>query len=375
MALASQAPRSTASVRASSRPSGGSGGSRGPGPSTRTKLILIAAAGTIVAFVAYGLSRSSGPAKNTDTTAANANATTDPNKAATSANSLPNTSANTPANPAAALPPATVTPPKLTMGEPPTNTLVPPPAIPGTPATNPTKPEATPGPTPGNPPSNTPPGTPVTTPGSSAPGSGPTTPAAPPVPSGPPVESNSASREAREAVENATRAISAGRPLEARTLLNRALMNRDLPASERNALRAQIGSLNESLVFSPTVTPGDPICDTYTIAEGDYLATIVGKQGIPVEWQLLQRINRVNPSALRIGQKIKVIRQPLHAIVHKSDYRMDIYAGDPLSPGATAQTGPDGQDASWTFIRSFRVGLGESDGTPEGTVVIKPRSK
>jgi lipoprotein-anchoring transpeptidase ErfK/SrfK len=181
----------------------------------------------------------------------------------------------------------------------------------------------------------------------------------------------------RAMVDEATRAIGAGDLVKGRALLNRALADRASTAQERAALRQQIAALNDTLFFSPTVAKGDPIADTYAIAAGDYLTTIVSKQGLPVEWQLIARINKVNPNALKVGQKIKVIRQPLHAVVSKSGYRMDIYAGDPSPAGGSMgrELGPDGQDTSWTYIRSFNVGLGESNGTPEGSFVIRPRSK
>jgi lipoprotein-anchoring transpeptidase ErfK/SrfK len=183
--------------------------------------------------------------------------------------------------------------------------------------------------------------------------------------------------DAQRLMQDATRAQSAGNLLEARTLLNRALLDDRIPGNERGAIRAQLGSINDMLIFSPTVNAGDPLCGTYTIASGDSLVKIRDKQSLPIDWRLLQRINRINPSALKIGQKIKTVRMPFHAVVRKSEYRMDLYIGEPLATGAatTAATGPDGQDPSWTFVRSFNVGLGEGDGTPVGVFTVRPKSK
>ncbi|MBL8757127.1 MAG: L,D-transpeptidase, partial [Phycisphaerae bacterium] len=102
--------------------------------------------------------------------------------------------------------------------------------------------------------------------------------------------------------------------------------------------------------------------------------SIRAKQSLPIDWRLLQRINKVNPNALRVGQKLKLVRVPFHAVVRKSEYRLDLYMGDPPTPTSTS-AGPDGQDPSWTFVRAFPVGLGEGNGTPEGTFVVRPRSK
>ena len=100
---------------------------------------------------------------------------------------------------------------------------------------------------------------------------------------------------------------------------------------------------------------------------------IVRMEGLPIDWRLLVRINKMpSENALRIGQKLKIVRQPMHAVVHKNSYRMDIYAGPPSSGGSP---GPDGQDAGWTYIRSFTVGLGECNGTPERPFIVKTNSK
>src|SRR5262249_41497922 len=65
------------------------------------------------------------------------------------------------------------------------------------------------------------------------------------------------------------------------------------------------------------------------------------------------------PSKLKVGQKLKLVRGPFHAIVYKGDYRMDIFAGSPDEPD------------SWMFIRSIRVGLGENNGTPLGEYRVR----
>lgn len=176
----------------------------------------------------------------------------------------------------------------------------------------------------------------------------------------------------------AERALRDGRLVEARSKFNDLLLEPRLGANDRQALREQLKSINETLVFSPTVAPGDTIADTYAVQSGDSFVRIASRQGLPIDWRLIQRVNRIaNPNSLRIGQKLKVFRQPFHAIVHKRDYRMDIYAGETLPPGGLSglSTGPDGQLPSWTFITSFPVGLGESNGTPEGAFVVRPQSK
>ncbi|MDP1662781.1 MAG: L,D-transpeptidase family protein [Phycisphaerales bacterium] len=174
-------------------------------------------------------------------------------------------------------------------------------------------------------------------------------------------------------VDQAAQLIQQNRPVEARTLLNDALMNPALGFESRSTLRAQIAKVNETLFFSPTAFKGDPLTDVHAVTSGETLGRIVRKEGLPIDWRLLVRINKMpSENALRIGQKLKIVRQPMHAVVHKNSYRMDVYAGP---PGVSSSPGPDGQEAGWTYIRSFPVGLGESNGTPEGAFVVRVDSK
>jgi hypothetical protein len=77
---------------------------------------------------------------------------------------------------------------------------------------------------------------------------------------------------------------------------------------------------------------------------------------------LIQRVNKMaDAHALKVGQKLKLVRGPFHAVVHKSEYRLDIFAGSPDEPD------------SWLYIRSFKVGIGENNGTPLGTFQIKSK--
>lgn len=200
----------------------------------------------------------------------------------------------------------------------------------------------------------------------------------------PPVLGDTASQgqgQAKRLLDESARLVQQNQLVQARTKLNAGLMDPRSTPAERAQIRAQIASINETLFFSPTVAGGDAIVDTYTVVSGDSLARITRKQGLPIDWRLLQRINRLpSENALRVGQKIKIVRLPIHAVVHKNDYRMDLYAGSPptgrgAGGSSTSDLGPDGQERDWVYIRSFRVGLGESNGTPEGTFVVRPNSK
>lgn len=176
-------------------------------------------------------------------------------------------------------------------------------------------------------------------------------------------------------IEQAQKSAAAGNLLEARTLLNTALWDKSLSAADRSVIRAQMAALNETLFFGPVAAKGDPLTDTYTVQSGDVLVRLPFRQSLPTDYRFIQRINKMSSASnLRVGQRLKVVRVPIHAVVHKKDYRMDLWAGAPIT-GTGTKVGPDGQEEGWTYIRSLTVGLGESDGTPEGLFVVRPKSK
>lgn len=170
--------------------------------------------------------------------------------------------------------------------------------------------------------------------------------------------------EAQAILAVAQRAIDENRPLDAREELNRALHAVDFTPAERDAFRTRLSELNETLFFSPTVTPNDPLVFAYTVKSGDMLINIVRREEARVDWRFITRINNISdPSRIRVGQTLKMVRGPLHAVVDKSAFRMDLYAD---------QT--DGQ-GNRIYLRSFPVGLGEYDSTPLGRFAVRRNSK
>ena len=221
-------------------------------------------------------------------------------------------------------------------------------------------------------PGTVPPTTPTTTPPTD-PTVIPTTYTAPPAPG-----TATGGEGTRQLIAAAQQDQAAGRLVEARTKLNKALFDPSLAASDRGAVRQQISTINDTLVFAQAVGPGDTIAEAYIIKRGDNPTNIVRNQSLPIDQRFLVRVNNLHdPKGLRIGQRIKIFRTPFHAVVHKADHRLDLYVGSPAPIGGSPgrQVGPDGQEADWVFIRSFRVGLGEANGTPEGQYVVKNGSK
>lgn len=167
-------------------------------------------------------------------------------------------------------------------------------------------------------------------------------------------------------IKDADDALIANEPLVARLLLNRALHDPRANASERQACRARLTSINEELLFSPRIVDGDPLVDRYSIKSGDSLSKIASRERLAIDWRLIQRVNRItDPRRIREGQTIKLIRGPFDAVIDKSDFRLDLYAV------VGAQEGSE----SRIYIRSFDVGLGEHGGTPIGSWVVRKNSK
>ena len=160
-------------------------------------------------------------------------------------------------------------------------------------------------------------------------------------------------------LDTARRLVAQNDRVGARALLSRTLINADLSEAERQTLRDELTRINQRLVFSPTADPNDPMTEEYKVQSGDSLSRIAARRELATHWKLIARVNQIaDPSKIRLGQTLKLVRGPFHAIVDKSDHRIDLYHGSPNDP------------TTWLFIRSFDVGLGTADGTPVGEFVV-----
>lgn len=155
--------------------------------------------------------------------------------------------------------------------------------------------------------------------------------------------------------------IREGRLVQGRRELSQLLLADDgsLSALDAQTVRDTLSSVNKQLVFSDQVVPGDPLAESYTVQRGDYLSVIAPRYGTP--YQFIELINNTPAKQLQAGKPIKLIKGPFHARISKQDFRMDIFLND--------------VDGSPQYIRSFTVGLGESDSTPMGAFIIKSGSK
>jgi hypothetical protein len=155
--------------------------------------------------------------------------------------------------------------------------------------------------------------------------------------------------------------LAQNKPVEARTMLTTALESSGISIADADRIRTELTKLNQRMIFGPEIISGDPHVFAYTIESGDSLAKLPRKLGAKTDWRFIQRINNISdPTKIRGGQRLKIVRGPFHAIIHKPDFRMDLFMGD---------------GANRVYVASFKVGLGEYGATPEGAFTVKTNSK
>jgi LysM repeat protein len=171
---------------------------------------------------------------------------------------------------------------------------------------------------------------------------------------GPTVEPNP---EAAELITSA-KALLGEKPsriIEARDKLNQAL-RMPMSPQQRSSVKDQLSKLSDQWLFSRTVAPEDPLCESYQVKFGDTLKEIGDKYKMPHE--ILETINRISdPKSLQAGLPIKILKGPFNAKIYRSTFTMDVYLQN-------------------TFVRSFRVGLGKDQTeTPTGLWRVKAEGK
>jgi LysM repeat protein len=153
----------------------------------------------------------------------------------------------------------------------------------------------------------------------------------------------------------------AGKLLEAREMLNAALLSGRLSPGHADTARKALAEVNQTVVFSPQFFASDEFGGTYAVQSGDVLQKIANRHEVP--WELLLRLNGMtDPKKLRAGQVLKVMHGPFNAVVYKSRFALDVYLGPPEQPGSL-------------YITSFPVGLGKDDSTPTGTWQVEAGRK
>ncbi len=143
--------------------------------------------------------------------------------------------------------------------------------------------------------------------------------------------------------------------VEARRLLSAALASGALPGAAEQQCRQTLIQIADQVVFGRKIFDTDPYAYRYVVKPGDTLVAIARREGLSVPAEAVQRVNGItNPRALRVGQWLKLVKGPFHAIVTKRSFTLDLYQQD-------------------MFVRSYRVGLGQDGSTPVGSWDVSER--
>ena len=115
---------------------------------------------------------------------------------------------------------------------------------------------------------------------------------------------------------------------------------------ERGAIQSRLNKLSQALYFAPQPNFQEP----YVVQAGDQLRSI-GKR-YKLSWEYLAKLNRVAPSKIREGQKLKVMQGPFGVRVSLSRYELVLHL--------------DG-----SYVKHYKVGIGKDGASPVGTFVVK----
>ncbi len=154
-----------------------------------------------------------------------------------------------------------------------------------------------------------------------------------------------------------------GKLLKARSALADALASMALPTEQARIAREKLIELADRTLFNRRVVEKDPCTFLYTFKPREVLVRVERKLKLRVPTQLIQKINSIrNPSTIQIGQTLKMIRGPFHAVVYKSRFVMDVFLEEPKTH-------------RMIFVRRFRIGIGKDGSTPAGRWRVAPGKK
>ncbi|UCG33266.1 MAG: L,D-transpeptidase family protein [Phycisphaerales bacterium] len=146
-------------------------------------------------------------------------------------------------------------------------------------------------------------------------------------------------------MEEGLQARSRGDLLTARRLLSRAV-GVGLPEAEESAVRAVLVDIARQTILSPTRFGSDPLTDIHVVQAGEVLARIAKSYSVTAD--LLALINGIpDKNRIGLGQRLKVVHGPFHAVIFKQTHQCRVFLGDVL-------------------VVEFPVGLGEYGSTPTG---------
>lgn len=161
------------------------------------------------------------------------------------------------------------------------------------------------------------------------------------------------SDQATAAYEKGMRLLDSDEALDARSTLSEALLSGQLSPQMQDKAIAALGKIADETIFSSSVAQGDPYTFYYTVQAGDRLALVERKLELHVPWHILLTVNHITrPEDIRMGQQLKMIKGPFHAVVNKGRFTMDLFLQRENLPRV--------------WVKRIKVGLGKNGSTPLG---------
>ena len=168
--------------------------------------------------------------------------------------------------------------------------------------------------------------------------------AAPAVPAGP----------GEAAADDGMALADSGRIIQAQMRLSEAL-RAGVEGPKGKAVRERLAALADRSQLSGQAAPEDPYSKTYQVVKGDAVARIAQRFLIPAE--LVVKLNQLAAAnVIREGQALKVIQGPVNIEIYKGRYELQVWLDQ-------------------VCLRTYPIGIGASNKTPDGTFVVKNRMK
>lgn len=149
-------------------------------------------------------------------------------------------------------------------------------------------------------------------------------------------------------VGRAERAVAGGRLVEGRETLYRALLLTE-DAGVRAEIERRLGEVNLALLRSREPQPES---EWVEVGSGDTLGKIAKRAGTTVE--VLRMSNQIRGDSIRLGQRLKVLREPFLIRISKERNELVLYLGG-------------------RFFKRYVVSTGAGANTPEGEFKITDR--
>ncbi len=143
-----------------------------------------------------------------------------------------------------------------------------------------------------------------------------------------------------------------GKIVKARILLN-AFLAKNFASPAAAPVRQRALELGKQTILGSKVFPDDPLCFTHKIEVGDTFDRLAKKNKTP--YQFLCKLNiSADPHRLLEGQKMKLVKGPIHLKVVMHELAMYVFLQD-------------------TLFAKYDVGLGKNGKTPAGKWLVEDR--